>query len=56
MKPSCLRSAGWISFLHSRRFVRFVDQNLSIEFDKPIDDLASRLIPTLGTQDFFELI
>jgi hypothetical protein len=33
-----------------------IEDWINIAFDKPIDDLASRLIPALGTQDFFELI
>jgi hypothetical protein len=32
-----------------------IDDWLDIEFNKTIDELASALIPTLGTDDFYEL-
>lgn len=36
-------------------FLGSIDDWINIEFDEPIQTLAARLIPTLGTDDFFEL-
>ena len=32
-----------------------VDDWIDIEYDKSIEELANALIPTLGTDEFFEL-
>jgi len=33
-----------------------IDDWISVEFDKPIAELSRKLIPLLGTVEFFELM